>query len=237
MKTAIIGRGNVATHLCKAFAGKSEVIQINPHTLEGIPEDAELILICVSDDAIPDIASNLPETKAIVAHTSGSVPLSALDGKGSSQGVLYPLQTFTKDVELDYNEIPFFIEGSSQETEDFLEKTASLISKNIRKADSEERRKLHLSSVFVCNFVNAMATIGTEILSDTSISRDVLTPLMRQTIRKLETMEPRAAQTGPASRGDRKTIERHVQMLAGNPELQQLYSVITRYISNRNLHK
>lgn len=234
MKTAIVGNGNVASHLKKAFEGKMDIVQVNPHTLEGFPDDADLILLCVTDDAIFEVAEKLPETKAIIAHTSGSVPLSLLAEKGSAQGVFYPLQTFTKGVDLNYQEIPVFIEGSTPKAEKFLEGVAALFSGNIRRADSEERRKLHLASVFACNFVNALAGIGTNLLSGTTIPGEVLLPLMRQTIKKLETLKPKAAQTGPAARNDIKTMEKHLEMLAGNEDLIQLYSVFSKLIATPN---
>ena len=75
----IIGRGNVATHLYEAFKDKTEVSLINPHTLEGLDRNADLILIVVSDNAIEEISSKLKGSKALIAHTAGSIPMKVLE--------------------------------------------------------------------------------------------------------------------------------------------------------------
>ncbi|MCH5237454.1 MAG: DUF2520 domain-containing protein [Muribaculaceae bacterium] len=231
-KIAIIGRGNVATHLSEAFKGKADVCLVNPHTLEGIQEEPDLILLCVSDDAIEALSRKLHDIDSVVAHTSGSVSLSALKDTGKHYGVFYPLQTFTKNIPLNYSEIPVFIEASSPEVKNLLYEIASLFTNSIHSAGSEERRKLHLASVFACNFTNAMANIGFNILSETGIDPKVLLPLMRQTVDKLKWQNPGQAQTGPAARGDIGTIGKHLDMLKDSPELREIYSEITRFISS-----
>ena len=228
---AIIGRGNVALHLSKALEEKTSVSLINPHTLEGISPETDLILIAVKDDCIGDVAEKLPETRAVVAHTAGSVPLSALGSHGSAQGVFYPLQTFTKGVDLIYSDIPVFIEASSSSAFDLLKRVAGYFSTNVIAADSEEREKLHLASVFACNFTNAMAMISNDILANTNIPLSVMQPLMRQTIHKLRNMTPKEAQTGPAARNDKKTMNRHLKLLENSSSLQQIYSLLSNYIS------
>ena len=227
---AIVGRGNVATHLFKALEGKTEVTMVNPHTLEDLPEGAELILICVSDKAIKDVFEKIPSSNAIIAHTAGSVEMNILQGKNERFGVLYPLQTFTKDLEMNYSDIPVFIEGNSLETESKLIHIASLFSNDVKKANSETRKLLHLASVFACNFTNALAGIAEEILNHTEFDFKVVYPLMKQTVDKLASLPPKDAQTGPAIRRDTNVIATQLRMLESHPHYADLYKILTDII-------
>lgn len=231
---SIVGSGNVGSHLARAFKDKAEITTVNPYTFEGFRTDSDLVLLCVKDDAISSVKENLPDGGYILAHTAGSVPLSFLEGKGIGHGVLYPLQTFSKDVELDYSEIPVFVEGSSPSVEDFLTEVADLFSKTVGKADSEQRKRLHLASVFACNFTNSLACMSHEILEECNIDPKMMIPLIDQTIRKLRIMDPDKAQTGPASRGDSETIGKHIDMLEGKTDLQKIYKDISDYIIKRH---
>lgn len=232
MKIAIIGRGNVATHLYKALKDMADVQMVNPHTLEDLPSEPELILISVKDDAIEKVMDKLPETNAVIAHTAGSVPLDILKKNNNSVGVFYPLQTFTKDVDLNYSEIPVFIEGDTRETVERLTKVAELFTNNIHIADSDKRKKLHLASVFACNFTNALMGIADSILKESDLDSAVIRPLLRQTINKLNIMSPADAQTGPAKRKDMKVIDEHLRMLETNPTLKNIYQQLTDFIQN-----
>lgn len=230
---AIIGRGNVASHLYKALKDKTEVCLVNSHSLEGFPPNPEIILICVSDDAIDQVANKIPSGNSIIAHTSGSVPMRVLEKKGFKAGVFYPLQTFSKDAELNYKEIPVFIEGSTKDVVESLKKLASIFSDDVREADSDARKQLHLASVFACNFTNALASISKDLISQSKIDFSALLPLMKQTIEKLRYLSPKEAQTGPAVRKDLKVIESHLKMLGNKPEIQELYSRLTKIITDQ----
>ena len=232
---SIVGRGNVASHLLKALSTYSETVLVNPRTLEDLPEKSDIILISVSDNAIEEVAAKLPDTEAVVAHTAGSVPMKVLD-RFKNHGVFYPLQTFTKDIPLHYGGIPVFIEGNSPETEKKLKETASMFSGKVCPANSVSRKKLHLASVFACNFTNALATISAELLKETDIDFQTVLPLMRQTIDKLQTLPPDKAQTGPAVRGDYKVMADHLKMLSDRKDLKSLYLIFSNLISDRLKH-
>lgn len=226
MKIDIIGRGNVATHLYKALRNVSDVMIINPHEPNSGRSECNICIICVSDNVIENIASQLVDHNAIIVHTSGSIPMSVLARDNGSYGVFYPLQTFTKGSELNYTEIPFFIEASDSQTRDTLRKVASTISNRIYDADSEARKRLHLASVFACNYVNHMFYIADEILKKSSFDINVLLPLINQTIDKVTHISPYEAQTGPARRDDSKVIDNHIKMLSDKPKLANIYSSI-----------
>lgn len=264
MKIAIIGRGNVGTHLAKAFANKGVTINLLPHSAPinnpDIDPDTDLILICVKDsfvtqcaaEAISRIKTPLPESTntpiPIIAHTSGSTPLKSLEhaikesikepsrdktGQLPRLGVFYPLQSFSKDVEMDLSDTPFLIEASDEATFKELARAASLISDNVIATDSATRGQYHLASVFACNFSNLMMTLADEFLSAEGLDFSILLPLIRQTINKLSSASPTDAQTGPAIRGDEIILSRHKALLASDPEKSEIYTLLSNSIKNR----
>lgn len=236
MKVAIIGSGNVAFHLNRALSFKAAVSLINPHTLEGLSEKKfDIIVISVSDDAIEEVFKKIPKTNTLIVHTSGSVNMDILNGNSIDYGVFYPLQTFSRKQDLNYKEIPLFLEASNKEALGILKEFASLFSPKIRIANSQVRKSLHIASVFACNFSNALAGIATEILSKSGIDFKDLLPLMHQMVDKLDNLTPQEAQTGPAVREDMSIIKSHLEYLKQNhPEFYEIYKLIS-YQIQRNL--
>ena len=235
MKIDIIGRGNVGWHLTQAFEGKADVNCVNPCTLEDLRRDADLYLISVTDDAIADVARRLAvslPTDAVVAHTSGTTGLDAIRPMFANSGVFYPLQTFTKRVSLDYSEIPVMLEASDETTGKTLSAAASMISDKVMEVSSEQRAMYHIASVFSCNFVNHLWALSAEYLAKRGLDFNALLPLIKETARKLEDKTPAEAQTGPAVRHDRLTIDRHTASLArdGENELKEIYVPLTESI-------
>lgn len=232
MKIAIIGHGNVATHMMKAFAGSSvHAVQVNSRTLSDLPGDADLYLICVKDDAIADVAALLDSVSAVVAHTSGSVGIEVLD-MHRHRGVWYPMQTFSRNDMIDYASIPVFIEASDVESLSLLRRVAESFATTVVEADSERRKALHLAAVFACNFTNRLHGIAAEVLREAGLNFELMLPLINQSVAKLSRMTPSQAQTGPASRGDSKVCQAQMQMLASRPELQEIYRLLSESIAN-----
>lgn len=253
MKIAVVGSGNVAWHLEKGLKGKVEVAMVNPRTLDNLPDDADIVLISVSDNAIGEVAHNLVKkietaknseephdskiynpnlSSAIICHTSGSMDLEEIRSLFPKTGVFYPLQTFTKGVEVDYNEVPVFVEGSDMAVTNKLKELGEIFSHNIKEASSETRRKLHLASVFANNFVNRMAVESKNLLEKEGFDFSVVVPLLKQTVKKLETCTPESSQTGPAVRGDTKVMDKHIEMLSSDADLQEIYRLISKRIKN-----
>lgn len=231
MKIAVIGRGRVASHMVKAFAGKAEVVEVNPHSLEELPSDADIALICVSDNAIAEVAAALAakRVEGIVAHTSGATPMEALSAF-PRHGVFYPLQTFSKGRELSYAELPIFIEGSDAATTQLLWQMAELITRDVHGADSVFRKRLHLAAVFACNFTNHLYAIADTLLREDGLDINVLKPLIRETVAKLDDGTPMEMQTGPAVRGDTATMAAHLKLLASHPDYQEIYRLLSSSI-------
>ncbi len=250
IKISIIGYGNVAQHLIKAFEQNSEVrieqvfsrnlkndvksnlsFQIISNWDELLPSD--LFIIAVSDDAIAEVSTKLPLQNQLVVHTSGSVGLEELDSK-NRRGVFYPLQTFTKEKKVDFKQIPICIETEFETDMEIIKKLAILISDKTYLINSQQRKALHVAAVFVNNFVNHLYQIGNEICQENQIPFSILEPLIRETASKIETLSPQNAQTGPAKRNDIKTIHSHLDFLKSNEIHQDIYKILTQSIQDND---
>jgi predicted short-subunit dehydrogenase-like oxidoreductase (DUF2520 family) len=226
ISVVILGNGNVATHLYNAFSKvKITVIQINSRKLENIPI-SDVTIIAVSDDAIQQVSQSISNRKGLVVHTSGAVDINAIAGK--RKGVFYPLQSFTKNSKIDFNRIPFCLETSNSDDYHLLEKVAKSIGDNSYQINSEQRKKLHVSAVFVNNFTNHMYTIANDICEENNIPFKILYPLIEETAKKVQSISPEEAQTGPAKRNDVQTMKNHLENL--NLQQQKIYQLLTKSI-------
>ncbi len=247
-RITIIGAGNVATHLSTGLhkagltiveiyspdSGKSATIAEKVSSkvcndIEKLSPDSDLYLLCIPDRFITEVSLKIPRTDGIVAHTSGITPINNIKSH-KNKGVFYPLQTFSANRKIALKNIPFCIEASSEYVYDELFRTASLLSSNVKKVETEQRQYLHLAAVFVNNFVNFMYSAGKEILNDKNLSYDILLPLIEETAKKIKTVSPDKAQTGPAKRNDITTMEMHKKMLGNKIELIELYDKISNLI-------
>ena len=229
-RIAIIGTGNVATHLIEWFeAADFQVTSVYTRSPEAnqhltIPlrtnlnyrdEVCSFILIATKDDAVAEVADQLSNTgDAIVLHTSGSVPLEAIDKKNfAGTGVLYPLQTLQKDREVALNEVPFLLEGRNQGDLRRIEDLCKTVGIHYSTASSEERMYYHVSAVMSANFTNHLLFLAEKFLASHSLNVEVLRPLLMETVKKAFEQGAFNSQTGPAKRGDQKTIDRHKELL------------------------
>lgn len=246
IKIAIIGGGNVATHLVNAFSKTKEValVQMYARNITQIEHlkhktpitnsldllvDADIYIIAVSDDAIANVSSKIDKKNSLVLHTSGSVALNTLKNNGR-KGVFYLLQSFSKDKNVNFDEIPFCLEAENKQDLVLLESLAKSIGKKIYHINSAQRKQLHVAAVFVNNFTNHMYKIGADICEKHQIPFEILHPLIQETSAKITELTPKNAQTGPAKRNDRKTIKNHLDLLT--EKQQEIYQLITKSIQN-----
>ncbi len=244
-RISIIGSGNVATHLAKAFFAKgytiAQIYSRDPAHAAALAEqvgataisnlslvgDTDLCVIAVTDEAIPGIVSGLKAGRSLVVHTSGSTHINVL-GKFERYGVLYPLQTFTASREIAWNNLPVFIEANSGKALKELETWAACLSGQIHPADSALRLQLHIAAVFACNFTNYLLGVAADLSGDYFA---LLQPLVKETIDKaFSAAHPALVQTGPAARNDQTTINKQVAALPR--EIRKLYNEITKLIQN-----
>jgi predicted short-subunit dehydrogenase-like oxidoreductase (DUF2520 family) len=248
-KISLVGLGNVGYHLAKAFDKTGiEITHVFSRQLKSCPElsfnpkfidnlkdlpNSQLIILCVPDDVIKDTLE-LIHPSCPVAYTSGSTDISSLPER-ENIGVLYPLQTFSKDTALNMNEVPFFIEGSNSNFSATLFDLAWEISSHVNYANSQERKELHLAAIWVNNFTNHLIHIAKEYLESKELDFGHLKPLLLETVMKLKEQEPYDSQTGPARRGDVKIIEQHLSKLEGTSK--EIYQLISDSIINTYLPK
>lgn len=246
-----IGAGNLATNLAKALYRKGfRIEQIYSRTqesaqslaqlveadytteLSAVVEDAQLYIVSLKDAAFVQLLPELVagKEKSLWVHTAGSIPMSIWAGQAERYGVFYPMQTFSKQREVDFREIPVFIESNSEADTQLLKDIASTLSEKVYEATSEQRKSLHLAAVFTCNFTNHMYVLAAELLKKYQLPFDVMLPLIDETARKVHELQPLAAQTGPAVRYDENVINEHLRMLADEPEAQELYRRISESI-------
>jgi predicted short-subunit dehydrogenase-like oxidoreductase (DUF2520 family) len=140
------------------------------------------------------------------------------------------MQTFSKQCKVDFTEIPIFLEAALPESRQKLYEIVSGLSQNVRFLDSSQRKILHLSAVFACNFVNRMYAIAGEIVEEQGLDFNYLLPLIDETARKVHEMTPKSAQTGPAIRFDRDVMDKHMALLNNHPEWMELYEKLSNDI-------
>ena len=245
IKVTILGSGNVAQQLIQAFAKaiNIEIVQVfarNPSEIyhlidsEKIVSDykklleSDLFIIAVSDVSIAEVSNQIPFLNQLIAHTSGSFSIDGLNIK-NRKAVFYPLQTFSKSKKVDFQGIPICLETQFDADYQILETAAKSISNKIFKIDSQQRKSLHVAAVFVCNFVNHLYQMGSDICNENNVDFEILKPLIQETANKIKTLSPANAQTGPAIRNDNETINAHLNFLSSENQ-KDIYKLLTKSI-------
>ncbi|MEX0967312.1 MAG: Rossmann-like and DUF2520 domain-containing protein [Bacteroidia bacterium] len=242
----LVGAGNLATHLGRALVNSgykiSQVFSLSDYKarklayelnsefitqLEQVDRTSDLIVLAVKDDKVTGVADFIGKVPGIVVHVSGSVPIEALAGAGDDKGVIYPLQTFSVDRQVDFGEVSVCLEASNEQTRIKLRNLANTISRRVFEVDSDTRRKLHMAAVFINNFPNHLYYIAEEMAKETGVPFDILKPLALETVAKAFDLSPKDAQTGPAKRGEETVMQRHLQLLDEHPMWQEIYRMIS----------
>lgn len=253
MKVSIIGTGNMAYHLGKRFKSKgvilNEIIGRNAAHTEGLARildcdfttdfnyfktDSSVYIIAVSDSAIESVAKKLAQNidNQIITHTSGSIPSSILKPYFKNYGSFYPLQTFSKESQPNFDIIPLFYNANTSDSEAVLKKLAAAVVNKTYHLNDDKRVILHIGAVFVNNFANNLFQAAFDILKKENLPFDVLQPLLIETVKKLETHEPKAVQTGPAQRGDLVTMQKHLDYLSQKAlHLVPIYKMLSENIN------
>jgi predicted short-subunit dehydrogenase-like oxidoreductase (DUF2520 family) len=250
-KIGFIGSGKVATALAKAFHNNGlQVLQIyspnkdhstklariiNAKALNSIEEfdkEIDIIIISTTDTALLEIDFSKINKSTLICHTSGSVGIEVFKAH-KNYGVFYPLQTFSNQKQVDIQKVPICIEANNSENLSKLMQLANIISQKVEEVDSAQRESLHLAAVFVCNFTNAMYSIGEEILEKSNISFDLLRPLINETAMKVQEHSPKEVQTGPAIRNDKVIMNKHIDELKSLNNYSELYELMSKIISKK----
>lgn len=250
MDIVIIGTGNTATVLGRKLKKAGHIIlQVfgrdsmaasqlayelgteSTNYWNVVNKNAHLYILAVSDIAIEEIIKELHLDGKTVVHTAASVSKDVLKDKAEHFGVFYPLQSLKKEID-HLPEIPIIIDASDVTTLNELEVLAHTISSRVIEAGDEMRTKLHLAAVFVNNFVNHIYVLAEQYCEREKIDFKLLLPLIEETASRLNEISPSKAQTGPAVRNDRATIEKHLGMLEQYPQMKQIYQLFSESIYN-----
>ncbi|MBR1688113.1 MAG: DUF2520 domain-containing protein [Prevotella sp.] len=253
-RIVLVGAGRVATQLAPALRQAGyDVVQVYSRTMQSavqvaervgavavdtlsqIVTDADVYIIAVKDAVLPQLLPQLCHGRegALFVHTAGSVPMEVFAGLAMRYGVMYPMQTFSKERPVDFRQTPLFIEGADAQSLTLIRQLAERLSANVREMSSAERRYLHLAAVFACNFVNHCYALSADILEAHGIPFSVMLPLIEETARKVHQLAPAQAQTGPAVRYDENIIEAQSRLLSDHPLMQDVYRLMSQSIHQK----
>ncbi|WP_317898250.1 Rossmann-like and DUF2520 domain-containing protein [Aurantibacillus circumpalustris] len=258
-KIVIIGCGSVAWHIAKHLKSlkQYDVYVYNHYAnpllndfktklkcktdigFENVISNANIYLICVTDKFISKVAKqlNILNPNALLLHTSGSTKIQDLGNRIQNTGVFYPLQTFSRDSEINWSKVPIIIESESRDAEHSILHLADMFSETVVRMNYKERLKLHLAAVLVNNFTNALYASANDLIrrdaASSELSFEILIPLIEQTTAKIKTLEPRSAQTGPAKRKDETVMKKHLQIISKQPDLKKIYKQLSKLIAKQ----
>ena len=250
----LIGAGRLATNLGHALKDAGhEVTCVYSRTLESaqvladalgtqctnqlhaVPKEADIFIVALKDSVLSNLLPQVVQGREgqLFVHTAGSMPMSLFCGSAQHYGVFYPMQTFSKERLVDFREISLFIEASDDESLHLLQLLAASLTSHVYLLNSEDRKHLHLAAVFACNFVNHCYALSAEVLERKGLPFSVMLPLIDETARKVHTLSPREAQTGPAVRYDENVIRMQSQMLIHDPLTQAIYQQLSQSIHQK----
>lgn len=162
-------------------------------------------------------------------HTSGALPaevLKPLSDKGAGTASFHPIQTFTSgNQESAFEQCFVTLQGNAGLCAD-LKLLVRAIGARPLPVDRDQKSAVHLGAVFVCNFMAPLFDASQQVLTASGNNvraREIFRPLVEQTVKGLLENPPEEVLTGPVMRGDTKTIEKHIELLACNPEALCLY--------------
>lgn len=182
----------------------------------------EFVLVCLPDSITKEVIEEIDSHK-IVAYTAGSLALEKI--LHPNCGVFYPLQTFSKSKKEKSLKFPILFESKTKEISDVLQKLGAKISERVEYCDTEKRKHIHLSAVFINNFSNHLIYLGQKLAQQKDIDPQLFAALIEETFAKLKDLPAKEAQTGPAVRNDLVTIKSHLDLLEG--EEREIYKILT----------
>jgi predicted short-subunit dehydrogenase-like oxidoreductase (DUF2520 family) len=259
MRITLIGAGRVATHLALALKSQHQIVQVFSRNLDHaqylahqvnaqaiaqvtqLNPQTDVVIIAVSDQAIAEVSESIAPylTENLVVHTSGSTNISVLAQSHPRAGVFYPLQTFSLEREIAWQQTPLFIEATQSQDVDILIELANSLSNRVYQYSSTQRQTLHLAAVFACNFSNYCYDMAKQVVDAEQVDFSLLYPLIIETANKAIHNDPKQMQTGPAMRGDQNILNLHQQLLAqsNRKDLQDLYVLMSADILKRHRMK
>lgn len=250
MRISLIGSGNVASVLGRLMKQQHhEVIQVisrdvdNARLLanelgasysdfDGKPHvRADIFILAIADQALEHFFTTYGLGNKMIVHTAGSVSMDILTKFSSNYGVLYPLQSLRKEMQI-IPRIPFLIDANTTEGLEFLQQFAASISDSVKHVGDEERLKIHAAAVIVSNFTNYLYSVAEDFCQKEDLDFNMLKPLILETAHRVQNASPSKVQTGPAVRKDILTMDKHLRIFAAHPKLRITYLRLTDSIMN-----
>jgi predicted short-subunit dehydrogenase-like oxidoreductase (DUF2520 family) len=250
-RIAFIGAGKVAWHLAPALknAGHAIVQVISRSALSAqrladrvgcdftdkikdLDLEVDILFLTVPDHTLVEIIHDISNYRGLVIHTSGTFSTMRFTCQKYKYGCMYPVQTFTQKRNLDLSQVPLLIEGSEPAVTERISLLARDVSSRVFEVNTENRRNVHLAAILANNFTNHFLFQSYKILAGKNLPVSWIEPLIRETYEKAIEMGPEKAQTGPAIRNDENTINKHMELLSYNPELQEIYRLISNSIKH-----
>ena len=179
--------------------------------------------------------SDVNLAEKIVVHTAGALAMDGEDGLSNvfpNCGVVYPVQSFSKQRAVDLSHTPFLIEATIPSTLEMLRRLVATVSDRCYDATTRQRNALHPAAVFASNFANHMYAIAHRLMEKNGLPFDILIPLIQETAQKVTEVTPVAAQTGPAVRGDEAVMSKQEKGLKenGNETELEIYRLVSQNI-------
>jgi predicted short-subunit dehydrogenase-like oxidoreductase (DUF2520 family) len=250
MRIVFIGSGNIAHFFATRLGGKGyDIAQVYSRSkdhaqalaalcgiplvttvIEDIITDADVYILAIKDDALPEIATQLHFPGKVVLHCAGAVPLDVISGVSEHLAVIWSLYSIKKQHLPEGDQVPLIVEANTPEARTKALALARDISATVLETDLLQRQVLHLNAVFVNNFTNHLLTIAQRIGEEHQLPFSILQPIIQQTLQQVQRVMPSESQTGPAVRHDENTLEKHLSLLAGHPHWQRIYADISASI-------
>jgi predicted short-subunit dehydrogenase-like oxidoreductase (DUF2520 family) len=253
MEILLVGSGNTATILGrKCIAVGHRIVQVYSrqpehaqqlarqlsasHTslVSSLEKNADMMIVALRDEAILPFMNAVGEVRFPVAHTAGSVSIEAVENPGKLYGVLYPLQSLRKEIEL-IPPITMLVDGNTTDARELFLLFAESIAETVFTADDSMRLKYHLAATVVNNFSNYLFSLAENFCRQENINFTVLQPLIEETVIRLRNISPASVQTGPAVRNDQLTLDKHRKLIKDYPSLSRFYEIFTQEIQNAAL--
>lgn len=227
----IYGRNDIKCHNLASSCGAEAVTDLSK-----LKNNSHLYIFSLKDDCYDSVISQIPFELPMAVLTAGSVSQNVLAPVTPRFGTLYPCQTMSSEMDFSRVVVPLCVEGCDSTVESQLLHFAARLSEQVIPLHEKERECLHLAAVFACNFSNALYGIAFDILKNANIEPKVLLPLLQNTLKKLETMPPADAQTGPAIRNDKSVINKHLSMIS-DEKWRDIYEKMTEEIISQSVKK
>jgi predicted short-subunit dehydrogenase-like oxidoreductase (DUF2520 family) len=233
----VTGRSNSTARAAVRAIGAGQPLDAPTHEVL----NSRVILITTPDGAIEDVAANLARlggkewSGKVVLHTSGALDPSVLQPLaelGAATGSMHPMQTFSNQNFPDLAKCIFGIDGGPAALQVARKMIHQMGGVAVRLSGAN-KAAYHAAGSFASVYVLTLMETATRILMSQGFKRRqamrALLPLARQTLDNFESVGPLAAWTGPLSRGDFTTIEKHVKALGDfEPEYLEAYKTLSR---------